>query len=34
MTTFDHYFSNHIAVKTELESVTIVDYYNPEKCYE
>ncbi|WP_375708729.1 hypothetical protein PJ261_08315 [Streptococcus dysgalactiae] len=34
MKKFDHYFSNHIAVKTELESATIVDYYNPEKGYE
>ena len=29
MKKFDHYFSNHIAVKTESDTVTIVDYYNP-----
>lgn len=30
MAKFDHYFSNHIAEKIELDSLTIVDYYNPE----
>ncbi|HGD6901279.1 TPA: hypothetical protein ACI0CI_000303 [Streptococcus agalactiae] len=34
MKKFDHYFSNHIAVKNESDTVTIVDYYNPEKGYE
>ncbi|HFI0125844.1 TPA: hypothetical protein ACGO1G_000426 [Streptococcus suis] len=34
MEKFDHYFRNHIAVKTELDTVTIVDYYDPEKRYE
>ncbi|ABN10785.1 hypothetical protein phi3396_12 [Streptococcus phage phi3396] len=29
MTNFDHYFSNHIAEKIELDTATIIDYYNP-----
>ena len=30
MEKFDHYFENHIAEKIELDTVTIIDYYNPE----
>lgn len=30
MENFDHYFTNHIAEKIELDTVSIVDYYNPE----
>ncbi|HEL1339763.1 TPA: hypothetical protein TVS29_000619, partial [Streptococcus equi subsp. zooepidemicus] len=34
MPNFDHCFSNHIAEKIELDTLTIIDYYNPEKGYE
>lgn len=34
MSEFDHYYSNHIAKKIELDTVTIIDYYDPEKGYE
>ncbi|CRQ98730.1 Uncharacterised protein [Streptococcus equi subsp. equi] len=30
MSNFDHYFSNHIAEKIELDTLTIIDYYNPD----
>lgn len=29
-----HYYTNHIAEKTELDTVTIIDYYDPQKGYE
>lgn len=34
MTAFDHYYKNHIAEKIELDTLTIIDYYDPEKGYE
>ena len=34
MSEFDHYYKNHIAEKIELDTVTIIDYYDPEKGYE
>ncbi|HEO7013318.1 TPA: hypothetical protein VBD25_001305 [Streptococcus agalactiae] len=30
MERFDHYFENHIAKIVDLESATIIDYYNPD----
>ncbi|WP_436801987.1 hypothetical protein [Streptococcus dysgalactiae] len=34
MENFDHYFEGHIAEKIDLDTATIIDYYNPEKGYE
>lgn len=34
MTEFNHYYTNHIAEKIELDTLTIIDYYDPKKGYE
>ncbi|XCY64095.1 hypothetical protein ABG812_04625 [Streptococcus iniae] len=34
MAEFDHYYTNHIAKKIELDTLTVIDYYDPEKDYE
>lgn len=31
MTEFNHYYTNHIAEKIELDTLTIIDYYDPKK---
>ena len=34
MTEFDNYYTNHIAEKIELDTLTIIDYYDLGKGYE
>ncbi|CND60542.1 TPA: hypothetical protein ACI0DN_000917 [Streptococcus agalactiae] len=34
MTEFNHYYTNHIAEKIELDTLTIIDYHDPQKGYE